>query len=185
MNEKKRNKREYLKHYHGDLEGNYHYDGKYMKYVGDEKRRIANTKLILILSAAVCVATVASGFLRGAGNASSPLVILPYIFEVGFAGALVWSGIDFFLAGHPIKEHVYEKTYMKLVTRAAGSALAAGAGLAGNVIYVAMNGFQDRFWLTVLYMTLRALALCLAVYAKRISESMTFERIGAKGHDTV
>lgn len=173
---KRKSKRDYLNNFHVDLNGQYAYAGKVVSFDGSTQEYTAKTRYMAAASAALMAVVIAGGCLSGAGITNCFYVILPYIVEVGGAGGLLYAAVKLVRANQPIREYVFKASFEKIHGRSRVTMAAAACGLAGNILFVALNGFEGRVLSTVFYMGLKIISAVLAASVTGTATTMKFKQ---------
>lgn len=141
---RKKGRRAYLNHYKKKENGGYVYTGK--MYTCDSREDYRHIKIRLWIYAGVILACViAAGCVSSPGGSGQFFVLLPYVAGLITAVSLVWAMCRLTVRGPSLEEHVYESTAKAIPVRAMATLIFMVLSLAGLIIYVCFNGFEDKF----------------------------------------
>ncbi len=171
---KKQHRRSYLNDFKLNAAGRYEYFGNYYKW--DNHSRSRRSALTLSWSAilACCVLTVVSGCNTAAGMTNTFYVILPFVAEVASLFSVVWGACRLTFGGEPLREYVYRETVPKLPMRSLLVAISACVGSVGSVVYIALNGFEGRPFLSVAYPVSKLAVAVLAIWLRCVWREFSY-----------
>lgn len=171
---KRRGRRAYLSDFQPQLDGKYVYTGALHYYEGADRKR--SMALLWGLTAALAAGALVPGLVRAAGMDNHFYVILPWAAELMAAVSVVWAMCRLSVGGDPLRDYIFEATVAVLPLRAAISAGLAVLTLAGECVYLFLNGPGEKLPGTVALvaaqavLVLSALGLRKAISGLRWSE---------------
>ena len=170
MSEKKKrgNRREYLNDFKMNSAGSYEYSGRMLSYDTPAVSRAKAFAALWLLCGGMLVLAFASGCLQASGIDHCAYVLLPYAVEVVMGGAVCWALGRLTLAGDPIREYIHKQTAEKLPRRMAAAAVFAAVTLAGEAVYLIINGAGEKLAGTVIFVIMQIVCLAALVIARKI-----------------
>ena len=151
-------KRAYLRYFARNASGEYAYTGGYYSLEESAYRPYAVRLAVYTALTALCA--VLGGVLELPGMQNCFHVIIPYIFEVGFAGSVVWGAVRYFSNAKPLREYIYTATAGAFHWRALLTAVFAGAGAIAGTVFLILSG-EWRNSAIVFYLLKAAVIVCM------------------------
>ena len=169
---RKKGRRAYLSHYKKKEDGGYAYTGKMYTCESSEDYKHIKLRLWLFVGC-IFACVVAAGCVSPPGANGQIFVLLPYVAGLMTAVSLVWAMCRLSVRGPALEEHVYEATAKAIPIRAMAVLILMVLSLAGLIVYVCFNGFEDKFihFLISCLTQVLSIVFCLALwrYMKTIS----------------
>ena len=165
---KKRRKREHLNDFYLDVSGKYVYRGKMYAYVGPLPRKAALVKAWTFAGLAAA-AQVANGFLPVPSLNGCFYVVVPYVIGLIAVCSAVWALGRITVAGDRLREYVYQETAAQLPTRCMVGAVCSGLAFAGQLLYLLLNGTQQKLGLMLLFAAFQFIATVTMYKLKRFN----------------
>ncbi len=176
MAEKKRRaRRSYLEDFHETASGDYVYTGRVHPFQGTARERVRALAALWACTALALAALVAGGCLPAAGMDGCLYVLLPYAAALLAGISVAWLMGRLTAGGESLRDYVYKDTVGKARVRGALAAAFCGLTLAGEGVYLALNGAGERAAGTAGLCLLLALALGMQVLWLRLAH-----KIGAR-----
>lgn len=175
MAEKKKRKgrRAYLNDFYTDVSGHIVYTGVMYRYEGDKPFDKAYLPVGLlcgaVFAAVLGIACVPAPAMLGYGK---PYVVLPFMLEAVGVLLTLWAAIRLRANGPDLRAYVWEATVKKLPWWLEMTAVFAGAGVIGNVVYLAIHGFEGKVFLGLLVIVLHIAAGAAALLGIRALRGM-------------
>lgn len=159
--EKKRGgRRAYLNDFSPRLDGGYDYNGALHAFQeGSMSRRQAMTRL-WALSAVSAMLIIAAGCVPAAGTANCPYVLLPYAGSAVSAVSVIWLMARLSGGGDPLRDYVYKATVEQYALRSMLVIVFTALSLAGDALYLILNGVQGLVWGTAAFWLCQGGAVC-------------------------
>lgn len=164
MQQEKQNRggpKAYLKDFRRTADGRYQYYGKCFALHGC--RESAFRFRSGIFSCGVLILTVASGLVAGPGMDRTPYVLLPYVLLIGAAGSLVWAFCRLVFSDRPLREYAYKGAVQCVPRRCVFTVTAAVLRLAGQIVYLAVQGAESKILYIILDFALSVLLIAAAL----------------------
>ena len=177
----RRGRRDHLNDFYRDVSGNYVYTGTCYVCRAAEKERTALHPHVSHMTALMSDAVVAADIKSPKRKQPCFYVLLPYAAEVGLTGSVVWATVRWQAREYPMREYVYRATVQALPGRCLGEAIAAGVGLAAEVVYLLLSGSGGRGALAAAYLALKAVSLVAALFARQLVRRSAWEPVGKSG----
>lgn len=139
--------------FHVSVSGEYIYDGAVHTW---DTPGLPRKKAMLLLWAYTAVASVgiiAAGCVPAAGMRSCPYVLLPYTGALIGQAAVVWLMCRLSAGGDPLRDYIFNATAGKFHLRGVCALSLCALTLAGNGLYLLLNGAHGlipgtaAFWL--------------------------------------
>lgn len=178
---KRRGRRDHLNDFYRDVSGNYVYTGVCYEHTGGVRANTALLRRLRLMAAVMAAAVLAGGCISAPGVGRCFYVLLPYAAEVGLTGSVVWATVRWQAREYPMREYVYRATVQALPGRCLGEAIAAGVGLAAEVVYLLLSGSGGRGVLAAVYLALKAVTLVAALFARQLVRRSAWEPVGKSG----
>ena len=173
---KRKGRRAYLNDLYTDVGGNTVYTGRMYRYRGALPWSEARKRLGILGGAAVlcfiAVLCVPAPSMLGIGKA---YVVLPLLLQAVAVLLTVWAAVRLFSNGPDLRAYVWEATAKKLPWWLEMTAVFAGVSVAGNLVYLALRGFEGRPVLSLLVIALHAMCAALAVFALRFLRTLRWD----------
>lgn len=144
MAEQKRRRRSYLEDFHETASGEYVYTGRIHPFEGTASERVRALAALWGCTALSLAALVAGGCLPAAGMDGCPYVLLPYAAALLAEVSVVWLMGRLTAGGESLRDYVYKSTVGKARVRGTIAAAFCGLTLAGEGLYLALNGAGER-----------------------------------------
>lgn len=159
---KKKGRRAYLDAFQKDEKGNYVYRGELYVWQDEEKKLKQELIRLWGLCILMLVSLAAAGCVEAPGAVNCAYVLIPY--TVNFvSGISVCLGLYHLTAGgNPLRAYIYQKSVAQLPGRAVLTAVAAAAGMAGELVFVFRNGMEGKTAGFVFFLLLEAAVLVAA-----------------------
>lgn len=146
---KKKRRRAYLESFHKGKDGKYVYQGEVYTFVGSGQQKQKQELRSQLRNLWVCCGVMlgslaASGCVRAPGMDNCFYVLLPYAACLIAGISVCWAMCRLTSGGNPLKAYVYEASVKALPVRTILAALSAGAGAAGEIIYVLRHGMEGK-----------------------------------------
>lgn len=148
--------------------GNYEYSGRMLSYDTPAVPRAKALAALWLLCGGMLVLAFASGCLQASGIDHCAYVLLPYAAEVVLGGTVCWALGRLTLAGDPIREYIHKQTAEKLPRCMAAAAIFALVTLAGEVLYLILNGAGEKLAGTIVFVIMQCVCLAALVAARKI-----------------
>ena len=177
MAEKKKRKgrRAYLNDLYTDVSGNTIYTGKMYSPVGGppfaEVKRRVGVLCGLVLAFVFAIACLPAPSMLGYGKI---YVILPFILEAVGVLLTEWAAVRLIIHGPELRAYVYEATAKKLPWWLEMTAVFAAVSVVGNVVYLALHGFEGKPILGLLVIVFHILAAVSALLCIRYLRGLTW-----------
>lgn len=172
----RRKRRAYLDHFTKNAAGEYIYEGDHYTYQDTGKsRKRALTELWLLVGGAAA-AILAGGCIPAPGVGNCPYVLVPYVAAIIAVFSCIWSLGQITAGGDPMREYVYHDSVEKLPGRALVTAICAALALAGEVLYLCLNGGAGRLAFGVLFLVLMAGSAFAAFWARRTISRLNWSK---------
>ncbi len=142
---KREHRRAYLNDFTRTASGEYVYTGVTYAFQGGEQRRRRCMLFFILLTFVMLAAGIAAGCIPAPGMDRCPYVLLPYTFSLVAAGSVAWGMGRLAAGGDPLRRYVYRATVPQLPLRAALAMAGAGTALAGEALYLVLNG-PGEWW---------------------------------------
>ena len=155
MSKRAQKRKEYLSSFQKDASGKYVYTGACYRMEGSEaevKRRRVRLGLLCLT---LLISVVGSGCINAAGMSNTFYVIMPYIAEAAVLFALLWQAVRLLAGGRDVRAYVYESAQPKIAPLAMSLTFVSLTGFVCSGTFVALNGFEDKVFLCILYMSLK------------------------------
>lgn len=153
------NRAQRLAQFQQDASGTYHYCGAHLTYVHPKLGRPGLWSVIWSLTVLASAASVGAGCFSVSGLQNSPLVLLPYVGEIGAVGAWLWAVVRWSAAGRSVRLYIYEATAEKLPFRTGAAALFAALGILGTGVWLMCHGFRQTSLLWIAPVLLRLVTI--------------------------
>ena len=156
MEEKKKGRKAYLNDFKQNKDGKYVYTGNRYAYRGQGislESILFKLWLFGVCAAAVCVA---GGFIPAAGVNHCPYVLLPYMAGLLFSISVCWGVGRLTAGGARLREYVYQATVEKIPGRSAACGICMALALAGEILYIILNGAGKEPAYSALFLVLMA-----------------------------
>lgn len=161
-------KNAYLDDFQKTASGEYVYNGKNLKFDGDEIHFKSIKGKMYVLTIVGIILSVLSGILPVPGAINEWYIILPYALEVILLGMGLYKEIRLFRNGLEVREYIYEKTFKQFkgifYTALVGSALS----LMGEIVYGILNSFT---FLVYVYILCKIICICISYINISIAKS--------------
>ncbi len=144
MAEQKRRRRSYLEDFHETASGEYVYTGRVHPFEGTASERVRALAALWACAALALAALVAGGCLPAAGMDGCPYVLLPYTAALLAGISVAWLMGRLTAGGESLRDYVYKDTVGKARARGTLAAALCGLTLAGEGVYLALNGAGER-----------------------------------------
>ncbi len=152
-------RRSYLDDFKKNGNGQYEYTGR-IYGLTDYK----NMGLKLAVLCFLCLSSViGSGFVNAAGLSNTFYVIIPYISEVICLFSLCWNLARLLWARGVFREYVYKPVKRGIPTSALALSIFSGIGLICSIIFILINGFENKKNWCIIYFTLKITDLVFGV----------------------
>lgn len=164
--EKKNNRRgrkAYLNDFKSTVNGEYIYAGAHYLLAGGEAAGKALLRRLWLLTLPLAVGAVAGGCIRAPGAMDCFYVLGPYIAALISAISLVWALCRMGGGGARLREYVYRRSVEAIPSRAVITAVFAGLALAGEILYVLLNGTEGMALGMVLFLLSMGATLAAAL----------------------
>lgn len=159
MQNQKPRRRAYLDDFKPDASGNYVYCGKMLAFCGSETDRRRFRRRFGLCCAFMLAAEIAVGCLNPGELDNTMPVLIPYMLQVIFAAAFLWSGVRLVFADDPLRAYLHRQTVQRLPTLAVLLAVCAGATfLSALIVLIVQKSFDGA---GIVYLLLQ-LAVCAA-----------------------
>jgi len=174
--EKKRGgRRSYLSDFSPRLDGGYDYNGAlYAFQETGMSRRQAMTRLWALAAAAAVFVTV-SGCVPAAGLLNCAYVILPCAGSALSAASVIWLMGRLSYWGDPLRDYVYKATVEQYELRSMLVTVFAALSLAGDALYLILNGVQGLVWGTITFWLCQGAAICAMCLWRRAFSRLTWK----------
>lgn len=159
----RRGRRSYLNDFKSTVNGEYIYAGAHYVPVGGEPARKALLGKLWLAALPLAAGAVAGGCIRAPGAMDCFYVLGPYIAALISAVSLVWALCRMSAGGPRLREYVYQRSVEAIPSRAVITAVFAGLALAGEVLYVLLNGTEGMALGMVLFLLSMGAALAAAL----------------------
>lgn len=172
---KRKGRRAYLNDFYTDVSGNIVYTGVMYRYEGEKPFRQSYLRVALlcgaVFAAVFAIACVPAPSMLGYGK---PYVVLPFIFEAIGVLLTLWAAIRLGINGPDLRAYVWEATAKKLPWWLEMTVVFACVGVIGNIVYLAIFGFEGKVFLGILVIVLHIAAAVSALLAIRALRRMTW-----------
>lgn len=148
--------------------GNYEYSGRMLSYDTPAVPRAKALAALWALCGGMLLLAFASGCLQASGIDHCAYVLLPYAAEVVLGGAVCWALGRLTLAGDPIRQYIYKQTAEKLPRRMAAAMIFSAVTLAGETLYLILNGAGEKTVGTIIFVIMQCVCLAALVLARKI-----------------
>ena len=177
MAEKKKRKgrRAYLNDFYTDLGGNTVYTGKMIRYLGPHPYPVARRR-VGVLCGLVCacvfaVACLPAPSMLGMGKF---YVVLPFILEAIAVLLTVWAAVRMLYHGETLRSYIHEASVKKLPWWLEMTAVFAAVSVVTNVVYLAINGFGGKLFLSLALIVFHILAALFALLCLRFLRALSW-----------
>jgi len=172
---KRRGRRSYLSDFSPTADGEYIYNGSLHAFQeGSMSRKQAMTRL-WALSAVSAVFMFAAGCVPAAGTVNCPYVLLPYAGSVLSIASVIWLMGRMSYAGDPLRDYVYKATVEQYGLRSMLVTVFAALSLAGDALYLILNGVQGLVWGTITFWLCQGAAICAIFLWRRTFSRLTWK----------
>lgn len=158
--EKKRSgRRSYLSDFSPRLDGGYDYSGDLHVFqnTGTDRRRAMARLWVYAAACAVCV--MVSGCVPAAGLLNCAYVILPFAGSALSAASVIWLMVRLSYWGDPLRDYVYKATVEQYGLRSMLVIVFAALSLAGDGLYLILNGARGLVWGTIAFWLCQSAAI--------------------------
>lgn len=172
MAERKRRRRSYLEDFHETASGDYVYTGPTHPFQGTAQERRRALAALWGCAAPALACLVAAGCVPAAGLGGCPYVLLPYTAALLAGISVAWLMGRLTAGGESLRDYVYKATVGRFRVRGTLAAALCALTLAGEGLYLALNGAGERLAGTVWLCLLLTLALGMQVLWLRLARGM-------------
>jgi len=174
--EKKRGgRRAYLNDFSPRLDGGYDYNGTLHAFQEEGMSRKQAMTRLWTLSAASALFILASGCVPAAGMQNCPYVLLPYVGSALSVVSVIWLMARLSGGGDPLRDYVYKATVEQYELRSMLVIVFAALSLAGDALYLILNGVQGLVWGTIAFWLCQGAAVCLICLWRRAFSRLTWK----------
>lgn len=167
----KKNRRAYLDDFHRSLSGEYIYYGVTYTFEGTRKQRFHLYYKLLCLSLVMSAAGLVTGCIRAPGALNCFYVLGPYLVSFMASASLIWGLCRLWQGGSPLREYVYKATLDQFRNRGILTAVSAGCAVAGEILYVILNGNENLVSGMILFLICQALVLASSILWVHLTEN--------------
>lgn len=159
----RKRRRAYLDDYKINEEGQYEYQGVRYKWPLEEMERKKLQRRLQVMEILAIAAALLAGCIPAPGVGSSACLILPYAFGVVAVISLGLALWPVCTEPDPMRGHVYEASVLKVPFRSMLAAVLAALSLAGEIIYLFLNGSEGKMLDGVIFLALEAAVLAIVM----------------------
>lgn len=142
---KRKKRRAYLDDFHRDLNGEYHYEGRHVRYCGVVPRRKFLLRLWLLTGGGAAL-LLGCGCMPGATTGAPVYAALPFMLALVMMGLCVYALARAAAGGDPMRLYVYEQTVKRLPARYMLAAVLAGVSAVGHGAWLAAAEREFFVW---------------------------------------
>ncbi len=167
----------YYDDYKKTASGEYVYTGPEFEFIsktGKERKRWMLE--MLLLSALVFIAEVIPGFLHVPGLNYCAYVLLPYAAGILVAGYIFIILVRLAAAKDSVKLWEFDKSITPLPVATKALCVMGAVSVAGEIVYLAVNGVGEMIVGTVVYMVCHVIAVFVSVLMVRLVGSVEWRR---------
>lgn len=173
---KKKGRRAYLNDFQKDEEGRYVYQGELYEWKGEAGALRRELVLLWGICIAMLALLLASGCIDAPGAMNCAYVVLPITAGFLFGISAGWGLWRLSSGGNPLRAYVYEQSAGKIPGRLIGTMLGAGTAIAGEIIFLFRNGFEEKQQEAIFFLILEGTAFVLALFFRQRIIKMTWEK---------
>jgi len=174
--EKKRGgRRAYLNDFSPRVDGGYDYNGTLHSFQEDSMSRRQAMARLWVLSGVSAALIIIAGCVPAAGTANCPYVLLPYAGSAVSAVSVIWLMARMSYAGDPLRDYVYKATVEQYELRSMLVIVFAALSLAGDALYLILNGVQGLVWGTIAFWLCQGAAICAICLWRRTFSRLTWK----------
>lgn len=168
-------RKSYLDDFQKTASGEYVYNGALHSYAGEGLSRTRALTVLWMLTLAVALSALGSGFVSAPGSVGCFYVVLPNALAIVMAGSLVWLMCRLTAGGDPMRDYVYKATVAQFKPRGCAAAAISAAAVGGELVYLLLHGPEGKGRAAALYLLFQSLESALALgwvwWAKRLKWS--------------
>ncbi|MEA5051763.1 MAG: hypothetical protein VB021_09895 [Oscillospiraceae bacterium] len=172
MRGEKKRRRAYLDDFQLNAAGEYVYRGKTYSFEEERHARPRAMTLLCLAAGAAFACTLAAGCVPAAGMDRCGYVLLPYAGAVLFSALLCWDAGRIAAGKDPLRAYVHEVAAKTMPAHALAAALFAAGAMAGDAVYLALNGAEGKAAGTAGFFALLLAAGAAALAGRRLLRSL-------------
>jgi hypothetical protein len=173
---KRKGRWSHLQDFYTDLSGKAVYAGKMIRYAGDLPWRDAAVRTgVLVGAVTACVFAVFCLPAPSMTGLGKHYVVLPLLLEAVGVLLTVWAAVRLLYNGPDLRAYVWDASARKLPWWLEMTAVFAGVSAVCNVVFLALNGFCGRVFLSLLVIALHLAVVACAVPAIRFLRSLRWD----------
>ena len=167
------NRRDHLKNFIKDANGEYHYAGDYYVLKGDKARAMSASQFFSVLTE---ILLIVAGLFPAGGVMDTWYVIIPYGVSVVLGGVIIYRTSQWVKGHGEITEFVHEKSIVKMPANRKAMMIVLGVAFLGEVIWLLIHGRGYYFAGSILFLFCVGDALLLQITALRSEQKLEWVR---------
>lgn len=165
----KKKRRAYLDDFRQTGTGDYEYKGIHYVWDGGEDEWNIQMRKNWIYTVLMAASVIGAGCLPVPSMINCVYVILPFTVCFICAVSVIWGLCRLSNGGKSLRAYVYDATVEQIPLRAIGTMIGVIAAMAGEMVYLAKNGFEGKAVSAIIFLVLLAGAF---FFVKQLRESI-------------
>lgn len=160
---KRRKKKAYLNDFEKEKSGEYIYKGNTYVWEEREEQQKKRRRLLLICACLTQLFLIAAGCVTAPGTGNCIYVLIPYVVSLISGVTVLWGVVRLIGSGSVLREYVHKATAGQIPGRAVIAAAGSAVTVMGELLYVILNGAEEKLSGFLIYLFLMTSSGVLSV----------------------